>query len=98
MVVVHPVRASQPSAPVAAARTAAASSRAQTGYSSVSQPNRVASTARPRVAHWYRWWWVLTRPGVARQPVASITAAPAASSAGTGPAPTAVIRPPSTTM
>ena len=54
MVVVQPLRASQVSAAVAAARTTCSSIRAQTGYSSVSQPNSVASTARPLVAHWYR--------------------------------------------
>jgi len=41
-------------AAVAAARRISASMRAQTGYSSVSQPNRGESTAQPRVAHWYR--------------------------------------------
>ena len=52
--VVQPVLASQASAAVAAALTICSSIPAQTGYSSVSQSNRVASTARPLVAHWYR--------------------------------------------
>src|SRR3954469_18073835 len=32
----------------------------------------VSAGANARVRFWYRWWWVLTRPGVTRQPRASI--------------------------
>ena len=65
---VQPVPASQASPPVAAACTSSASMPPHTGYSVVSQPNSVSSTARPRVIHWYRWWWVLTKPGVIEAP------------------------------
>ena len=34
------------------------------GYSSRSHVKRSACCARARVRVWYRWWWVLTRPGV----------------------------------
>jgi len=54
VLVVQPVLASQASAAVAASRTICSSIRAQTGYSSVSHWNSVASSALPRVAHWYR--------------------------------------------
>jgi len=72
VLVLQPDRASQASPAVAAACTCRASILAQTGYSSVSQSNSEACCARPCVSHWYRWWCVLTRPGVARQPVPSI--------------------------
>ena len=49
--VVQPVLASQPSAPVAATRTISASIAAHTGYSAVSHSNKVASAAIPLVAH-----------------------------------------------
>src|SRR3984885_6682674 len=48
----------------------------------------------PWVSHWYRWWWVLTRPGGAGQPRPSITV-PLLVAA---PSPTAVITPSVTTM
>ena len=63
-----PERASAASPARAAARSTSSSTWAQTGYRATSHSNSVASWARPRVAHWYRWWWQFTRPGVARQP------------------------------
>src|SRR3984885_3752794 len=90
MLVEQPVRASQASAAVATAPVISSSIPAQTGYSWVSHSNKVESTAWPLVAHWYRCWWVLTRPGVARQPRASIQRAPGgASGGGAGAGPTA---------
>jgi hypothetical protein len=52
VVVVQPETASHDSAAVAALCTISASMQPHTGYSSVSQPKRAESTARPRVAHW----------------------------------------------
>ena len=97
MLVVHPDMASQARPAVAAAWTCPASILAQTGYSSVSQSKSTDCWARPWVSHWYRWWWVLTRPGVARHPAASIRRAPSGTLAA-GPSPTAVIRSPVTVM
>ena len=94
MLVVQPVSASQARL-AAAERTSSGVSRAQTGYSALSQPNSPSSVAQPRVSHWYRWVCVLTSPGVTSSPDPSIRVAPAASSGGTGPGPTATIRSPS---
>ena len=53
---------------------------AHSGYRPDSHSNRVPLTvgAYDLVRFWYMWWWVLTRPGVTRQPQASrVSARPA---------------------
>src|ERR1035438_25395 len=37
---------------------------------------QVAAGGTPRVSHWYRWWWVLTRPAVTMPPSQAITSSP----------------------
>ena len=96
VVVEQPETSSAASAALAAAASMSTSSRAQMGYSSVSHWNRVPCWASPRVIHWYRWWWQLTSPGVARQPRPSTSRA-GPNSSGQGPRPTARMRSPSTT-
>ncbi len=80
---VHPDRASSANPTRAAASTSSTSSRAQTGYSVTNHSNSVQPVARPRVIHWYRWWWVLTSPAVTMSPSTRRTSSLA--SAGTDP-------------
>src|SRR5215472_4535293 len=96
VLVVQPPRASS-ARPTQADRYAASSSRpAHSGYRPDSHWNSVPLTvgAYDLVRFWYRWWWVLTRPGVTRQPLASRVCV----AGGTGSAgePTPVMRPPVT--
>ena len=65
---------------------------AHSGYSDCNQPNSGLSVigGYARVRFWNRWWWVLTRPGVTRQPAGvDRRASPAAAA----PVPTALTSP-----
>src|SRR5215469_9274428 len=96
VLVVQPPRGSS-ARPTHADKYAASSSRpAHSGYRPDSHWNRVPLTvgAYDLVRFWYRWWWVLTRPGVTRQPLASRTCR--AGGSGSAAEPTPVMRPPVT--
>ncbi len=69
---------------------------AHSGYRPDSHSNRVPLTvgAYDLVRFWYMWWWVLTRPGVTRQPAAS-SVSPRGGPGSPAP-PTALISPPVT--
>src|SRR4029450_12119288 len=76
-----------------AASTSSGVSLAHTGYSVVSQPNRVRSKAQPRVIHWKKWWWVLTSPAVTRSPSTRTTSSPGSAAAAPHPLATGLAGP-----